>query len=88
MTNVFNLDGRDYTVSDCTAIAFVDGTENESDRQNALFVSTVTDGGESVEHVVFGWEMPKTDEDFADMCEDYNSWDSDYDTLETVREKN
>ncbi len=88
MINVFNLDGRDYTVSDCTAIAMIDGTENESDRQNALLVSTVTDGGESVEHVVFGWEMPKTVEDFADMCEDYNSWGSDFETLETVRENN
>lgn len=87
MTNIFNLDGREYTVSDCTAIAMIFGIEDESDRQNALLVSTVTDGGESVEYVVFGWEMPETVEDFADMCKDYNSWDPDYETLETVREK-
>ena len=45
----------------------------------------MTDSGEKIEYVVFGYDMPENEDDFSDMCEDSDSWDSDCETLETVR---
>lgn len=80
----FDFHGTEYTVSRCTAIADVDDYKEEC-RQNALLVSSTTDGGERINYVVFGYEMPEDDEEFAAMSEDAMMWDSDWETLETVR---
>ena len=65
-----------YTVGPCTAVALCDG-ENESRRQSAVYVTTVTDGGERVEHVVFGWNYAdlETEADFDEMCADSSAWE-------------
>ena len=86
MEKTFKLDGKEYTVKPCTAIADCDGYQ-ESERQNALLVSNTADWGERFDFVVFGWGMPETLEDFTDMCEDASAWDSDWETLETVRSR-
>lgn len=76
----FTIDNTEYTVRTCTAIALNAG---DTERQDALLVTSHMNGEKS-EYVVFGYEMPKTEEDFALMSEDSTAWDSDYETLATV----
>ena len=85
MKKTFTVEGTEYTVEEITAIATCAGEYSEDKRQNALLVTNVADSGEKIEYVVFGWNMPKNGDDFSDMCEDSNAWDSDWETLETVR---
>ena len=84
MEKTFTYEGREYTIKEVTAIADCDDYDEEY-RQDALLVTSVADSGEKIEYVVFGWVMPENDDDFSDMCEDSNAWDSDWETLETVR---
>ena len=51
--------------------------------QDALLVSSYKNG-EEFKTVVFGYKMPETDKDFAEMCEDSSAWESDYEVLDTV----
>lgn len=81
-TFVDNVNGYEYTVESVTAIAARDTSEEA--RQPALLVSSEVDG-EKFESVVFGWDMPEDDDDFRSMCEDSSAWDSDWETIETVR---
>lgn len=81
--NLFEVNGTEYTIEDCTAICAADCGE-ESKRQDALLVSSERDG-EKFEEVVFGYEMPETEENFRDMCEDYAAWESDVEVLGTIR---
>ena len=85
MEKIFTVEGTEYTVTEVTAIADEYGVYSEDKRQNALLVTNVADSGEKIEYVVFGWSMPENDDDFSDMCEDSNAWDSDCETLETVK---
>ena len=78
----FEINGTEYTVEACTAICGADMSD-ESKRQDALFVSSES-GGETVEFVVFGWEMPETSEDFSDMCDDSVAWESNCVALKTA----
>lgn len=74
-----------HIVSECTAVAASIG---DTKRQNALFVRSCEDfdGGEEVaEFVVFGWEMPTDDDEFLAMCGEPSAWDSDWETIETIR---
>ena len=84
MKKTFTVNNTDYTVIEVTAVASCD--MDTGDRQDALLVVN-TQNGEKVEKVVFGYEMPETAEDFLDMCDDYNAWDSDYEVLETVKDR-
>ena len=79
----FAINGVEYTVEPCTAICGAD-MGDESKRQNALLVTSELNG-EKFEEVVFGYEMPETDEDFRDMCEDPSAWESDQDVVDTVK---
>ena len=79
----FAINGAEYTVNPCTAICGAD-MGDESSRQDALFVSS-ENGGEKSEFVVFGYEMPETDENFRDMCDDPSAWESDQDVVDTVK---
>lgn len=85
MKKTFTVEGTEYTVEEITAIATCAGEYSEDDRQNALLVTNTSDSGEKIEYVVFGYHMPEDEDDFADMCEDSDAWDSDCDTIETVR---
>ena len=85
MEKIFTVEGTEYTVTEVTAIADEYGVYSEDKRQNALLVTNVADSGEKIEYVVFGWNMPDDENDFSDMCEDSNAWDSDWETLETVK---
>lgn len=85
MKKTFIIEGTEYTVEEITAIATCAGEHSEDDRQYALLVTNVADSGEKIEHVVFGYDMPENDDDFSDMCEDSAAWDSDCETLETVK---
>lgn len=71
---VFNIDGTEYAVKICTAICGAD-LGDEGKRQDALLVSSERDG-EMFNDVVFGYEMPDTEENFLDICADYAAWES------------
>lgn len=79
----FNIDGTEYAVEICTAICAAD-CGDESKRQAALLVSSECDG-EKFEQIAFGYEMPETDENFRDMCEDSGAWESDWQVIKTVK---
>lgn len=85
MKKTFTVEGTEYTVEEITAIATCAGEYSEDDRQYALLVTNMTDSGEKIEYVVFGYDMPENEDDFSNMCEDSDAWDSDCETLETVR---
>lgn len=85
MKKIFTVEGTEYTVEDITAIATCAGEYSEDFRKNALLVTNMADSGEKIEYVVFGYDMPENDDDFSDMCEDSDVWDSNYDTLKTVK---
>ena len=85
MKKTFTVEGTEYTVENITAIATCAGEYSEDKRQNALLVTNVADSGEKIEYVVFGYDMPDDENDFSDMCEDSNAWDSDWETIETVK---
>lgn len=69
----FIIDGITYYVYEATAIAECDEGD-ESNRQDALLVIT-TDGTEVDQYVVFGYDMPETEDDFNAICEDENAWE-------------
>ena len=79
-----NVNGDEYTVEAVTAIALDAGDASEEARQPALLVTNEVDGAK-FESVVFGWDMPEDDDDFRSMCEDFSAWDSDWETIDTVR---
>ena len=85
MKKTFTVEGTEYTVEDITAIATCAGEHGEEMRQNALLVTNMADSGEKIEYVVFGYDMPENDDDFSDMCEDSDAWDSNWETIETVK---
>lgn len=78
----FELDEREYAVEKCTAICDAD-LGNENARQEALIVTSYHNG-EKFEDVVFGWEMPESEEEFKEMCADWATWESNYEVIETV----
>lgn len=80
---LFEVNGTEYTIEDCTAICAAD-CGDESKRQAALLVSSERNG-EKFEEVVFGYEMPETEETFLDICADYAAWESGGEVLETVK---
>lgn len=82
-TMTFYAGGVAYIVRECTAIAACDmGSENM--RQNALHVGCHLNW-EYVEKVVFGYHMPESNEEFADMCADSDAWESEYNVLRSIR---
>lgn len=85
MEKAFIIEGTEYTIEEITAISTCAGEYSEDFRQNALLVTNMADSGEKFEYVVFGWAMPENEDDFSDMCEDFAAWDSDCETLETVK---
>lgn len=42
--------------------------------QLCLYVSSACDFGNPLEWVVFGWKMPKDDEEFSSMLKDSSLW--------------
>ena len=85
MKKTFIINGHEYTIKEITAIATCAGEYTENDRQYALLVTEITKSGEKIEDVVFGHHIPMDEEDFINMCADFDAWDSDCETLETVR---
>lgn len=79
----FTINDIKYTVQPCTAICMADQAD-ESNRQKALLVSNEANG-EKFDFVVFGYDMPETDEDFLCMSDDPGAWESDWEVLETVK---
>lgn len=78
----FTINDTEYTVTACTAVASCDLCSGS--RQASLLIENTADSGEKFQYVVFGYDMPETADDFADMCDDSSAWESDYEVLETV----
>lgn len=85
MKKNFAVENTLYTVEQITAIATSADEYAEDQRQNALLVTSYTDSGEKMEYVVFGFDMPQDESDFASMLDEPNAWDGSEDTLRTVR---
>jgi hypothetical protein len=64
--------GNTYHVVKCSAVAPCDGREEY--RQPALLVTNYYNG-EKFEHVVFGWELPTSTEEFESMSGDMWAWE-------------
>lgn len=84
MEKLFNINGIEYSVEKITAIAASAGEYSEDHRQSALLIVSESNG-ENAEYVVFGFEMPEDNDDFISMLDEPSAWDSDWETLESVR---
>ena len=82
MTKTYTITENDttttYTVRTCTAVSV-----GETERTTALYVDYY-DGGEHVEYVVFNATMPEDEDEFIDLCDYSDGWDSHYMTIATV----
>lgn len=85
MTKTYTITTNDatttYTVRDCTAVAVSIG---ETERTTALYVDYYEESGEHVEYVVFNATMPEDEDEFIDLCDYSDEWDSNYRTIATV----
>ncbi len=82
MKKTFIIEGTEYIIQVCTAIASCDMDSHI--RQDALLVENEING-EAAQMVVFGFSMPNDEEDFANMCSESSAWESDYEVLDTVQ---
>ena len=83
MTKAYTITENDttitYTVRTCTAVSV-----GETERTIALYVDYYEESGEHVEYVVFNATMPEDEDEFMDLCDYSDEWDSNYRTIATV----
>lgn len=79
MTKTYTIDNTTYTVRTCTAVSV-----GETERTTALYVDYYEESGEHVEYVVFNATMPEDKDEFMDLCDYSDEWDSNYRTIATV----
>lgn len=79
MTKTYTIDNITYTVRTCTAVS-----DGETERTTALYVDYYDESGEHVEYVVFNATMPEDEDEFMDLCDYSDGWDSHYMTIATV----
>ena len=79
MTKTYTIDNTTYTVRTCTAVATGDTV-----RRSALYIDYYAESGEHVEHVVFTEDFPETEDEFAELSNYPDDWDSHYRTIATV----
>ena len=79
MTKTYTINDTTYTVRTCTAVSV-----GETERATALYVDCYDESGEHVEYVVFNATMPEDDDEFMDLCDYSDEWDSNYRTIATV----
>ena len=98
MKKVMVIEGKQYTISEITAIPHSDITrfvllpgkeylKKKSKRQNALLVSITDKIGNTNEKVVFGFKMPIDDCDMYEMLDERDMWDGEPETMDSVKEK-
>ena len=79
MTKTYTINDTTYTVRTCTAVSV-----GETERATALYVDYYDESGEHVEYVVFNATMPEDEDEFMDLCDYSDEWDSNYRTIATV----
>ena len=83
MTKTYTITENDttttYTVRTCTAVSV-----GETERTTALYVDYYDESGEHIEYVVFNATMPEDEDEFMDLCDYSDEWDSHYMTIATV----
>ena len=79
MTKTYTITDTTYTVRTCTAVSV-----GETERATALYVDYYDESGEHVEYVVFNATMPEDEDEFMDLCDYSDEWDSHYMTIATV----
>lgn len=60
---------------------------SESYRQPALHVAAIAESGEINEQIVFNWQLPATYEDFEDMCNSPEDWESGFEPFAVIFDK-
>ena len=79
MTKTYTINDTTYTVRTCTAVS-----AGETERATALYVDYYAESGEHFEYVVFNATMPEDEDEFMDLCDYSDEWDSNYRTIATV----
>lgn len=79
MTKTYTINDTTYTVRTCTAVSV-----GETERAAALYIDYYDESGEHVEYVVFNATMPEDEDEFMDLCDYSDGWDSHYMTIATV----
>ena len=79
MTKTYTINDTTYTVRTGTAVSV-----GETERTTALYVDYYDESGEHVEYVVFNATMPEDEDEFMDLCDYSDGWDSHYMTIATV----
>ena len=79
MTKTYTINDTTYTIRTCTAVSV-----GETERATALYVDYYAESGEHVECVVFNATMPEDEDEFMDLCDYSDEWDSNYRTIATV----
>lgn len=83
MTKHFEINGTEYTVASCRAIA---GSVGDTEYQQALYIAFVAESGEKFEHLLFDYSFPETAEDFEYLLDNaeaayWSSYSEDLDTM-------
>lgn len=81
MKKTFNVNGHEVEFTSCTAIAASIG---DTERQNAVHVHDATDEFSDGDGVLFGVEVPESDEEAADLLDESIPLDTNWETLNTV----
>lgn len=68
------MDINEYRITPASAVALCDNAD-ESKRQDCLLIEN-DHNGETFEYVVFGFAMPKTEDDFKEICNWPMAWES------------
>ena len=79
MTKTYTINDTTYTVRTCTAVSV-----GETERTIALYVDYYEESGEHVEYVALNATMPEDEDEFMDLCDYSDEWDSNYRTIATV----
>ena len=79
MTKTYTINDTTYTIRTCTAVSV-----GETERAIALYVDYYDESGEHVEYVVFNATMPEDEDEFMDLFDYSDEWDSHYMTIATV----
>lgn len=84
----FCANGIQYILEEVSAIETcnLDDKEPEYSRKGALLCTSTNGEGKS-KSVIFGFEMPETEEEFAIVCKNPEAWESDNRVLETIIRK-
>lgn len=81
MKKTFTVNGHEVEFTSCSAIA---ATIGETERRSAVYVHDISDEFSDGDGVLFGVEVPESDEEAADLLDESIPLDTNWETLNTV----